>query len=67
MKDFEPGDAVARMQGIGGTDAYAAANIMTPQMSSWATSQYELFSIKLGRQKAKDISDKPSVLWGSWL
>ena len=27
-KDFEPGDEVARMQGIGGNDAYAAANIM---------------------------------------
>ena len=66
-KDFEPGDEVARMQGIGGNDAYAAANIMTPQMNGWATSQYELFNIKLGRQKAKDISDKPSVEWGSWL
>ena len=66
-KDFEPGDEVARMQGIGGNDAYAAANIMTPQMNGWATSQYELFNIKLGRQKAKDISDKPSVQWGSWL
>jgi predicted phage-related endonuclease len=66
-KDFEPGDVVARLQGIGGSEAYAAANIMTPQMSSWATSQYELFNIKLGRQKEKDISDKPSVEWGSWL
>jgi predicted phage-related endonuclease len=66
-KDFEAGDEVARMQGIGGNDAYAAANIMTPQMNGWATSQYELFNIKLGRQKAKDISDKPSVVWGSWL
>ena len=67
MKDFKPGDEVARMQRIGGTDAYAAANIMTPQMSSWATSQYELFCIKLGKLGVKDISDKPSIQWGRWL
>ena len=66
-KDFEAGDEVARMQGIGGNDADAAANIMTPQMNGWASSQYELFNIKLGRQQVKDISDKPSVVWGSWL
>ena len=67
QKDFEPGDEVSRMLGIGGSDAYAAANIMTHEMEKWATSQYELYLIKTGVQKAKDISEIASVQWGEWL
>jgi len=71
MKDvsfnFEPGDEVSRRQGIGGNDAYAAANIMTPAMEKWAISQYTLFGIKLGRITPEDLSDNPLVQWGSWL
>jgi len=67
QKDFDPGDEVSRMLGIGGNDAYAAANIMTEQMEKWATSQYELYLIKTGVQKAKDVSEIASVQWGSWL
>ena len=66
-KEFQANDEVSRREGIGGSDAYAAANIMTPAMQSWATSQYELFCIKLGKLAVKDISDLPSVKWGSWL
>ena len=66
-KEFQANDEVSRREGIGGSDAYAAANIMTPAMQNWATSQYELFCIKLGKLAVKDISDLPSVKWGSWL
>jgi len=67
QKQFAPGDEVARIQGIGGSDAYAAANIMTQAMEKWATSQYELYLIKTGVQKAKDVSEIATVQWGSWL
>jgi len=36
-------------------------------MEKWATSQYELYLIKTGVQKAKDISEIASVQWGEWL
>ena len=40
---FEPTDEVARKQGIGGSEAYAAANVITPEMESWATTQFERY------------------------
>ena len=64
---FEPTDEVARRQGIGGSEAYAAANVITPEMESWATTQFELFYQKVGKLAKKDISDKPSVQWGQFL
>ena len=67
MNQFDPSDEVARRQGIGGGDAYAAANIMTPAMSKWAMSQYKLFGIKLGRIPPDDLSENKTVQWGSWL
>ena len=64
---FKPGDVKARMQGIGGSEAYAAANILTPEMESWATTQVELYYQKCGLVAVPDISDKASVQWGQWL
>ena len=64
---FKPGDVKARMQGIGGSEAYAAANILTPEMEGWATTQFELFYQKCGLLAVPDISDKASVQWGQWL
>ena len=61
QKQFAPGDEVARIQGIGGSDAYAAANIMTQAMEKWATSQYELYLIKAGVQNGQDADDSEEV------
>ena len=66
-KQFSPTDEEARRCGIGGSEAYAAAGVMTDQMRKWATSQYELFCMKIGKLAPKDLSDNQSVLWGSWL
>ena len=66
-EQFKPGDVKARMQGIGGSEAYAAANILTPEMESWATTQVELYYQKCGLVAVPDISDKASVQWGQWL
>ena len=65
-EQFKPGDVKARMQGIGGSEAYAAANILLPEMESWATTQVELYYQKCGRVAVPDISDKASVQWGQW-
>ena len=64
---FKPGDTEARKQGVGGSEAYAAANIITPEMEKWATTQFELFYQKCGLLAVPDISEKASVQWGQWL